>query len=140
MRESFGSVIAQMLSAVLWVGLLQTQAFTQESPVSVNSAEAMAFLDERGEALTDADLALICRARELSELDLSGCTRITDEGLSCLADLEQLKSLSLSGCHRITIAGIEGISELPKLERLDISQTRLPLPQVYSELTKLPSL
>ena len=86
MRSTLGFAIARALLMILAGGLFQDEAFTQESSESLSVAEAQAILAKQGTELTDADLARICRARELSELDLSGCNQITSKGLSCVAE------------------------------------------------------
>ena len=108
------------------------------SPLSVNAAKTL--LAEKGTELSDADLARVCSANNLTELDLTGCGRLTDQACLQIAQLKQLKSLRLARCYRLTVNGLRSISSLPKLKSLDISSLRTPLPEVYRELVALPSL
>ncbi len=130
-------VIALRSAVVLAIGLLSAVATAYEMGDGLSLSSANALLMEKGTELEDADLERVCTAVDLTELDLSGCSRLTDAGLAHVAQLRQLTTLDLSRCHRITAQGIESISTLPNLDSLNISSSRVDLPAAYALLAKL---
>ena len=128
------------LLAYLCLLSAQSELFCQDTNESIPVGKAFDILAKAGAELTDAELEEVCRATQLTEVDLSGCQRITDQGMIFLARLPQLTSLSLENCHRITLEGIRAIAGSAKLERLDLSRTRMKLPEVYPILQSLPKL
>ena len=113
---------------------------TTHEPEFRSSKEVIRFLENKGPTLSNEELERVCRFRELKTLDLSHCQQITDAGLEHVTKLQHLETLNLDGCHRISVIGIKHISGIPSLTELDISQSRLNLPDVMSELARLPNL
>ncbi len=68
--------------------------------------------------LKNEDMTHMKEMKELSNLDISGCTSIGDEGIQSLKDLHAIWRLDLSGCMFITDKGLAYLLELPKLKQL----------------------
>ena len=81
-----------------------------DDPVTVEAA--LARLEERGNGMTDKDLAFVGQAVALEELVLTHSRRVTDAGLAHLAGLAKLRRLDLTGCRTITPAGLEVVAQL----------------------------
>lgn len=75
--------------------------------------------------VTDAQLAIVARLRELEELDLE-TTEIGDLGLEALSRLKSLRRLNLSSTT-VSDRGLRHLSELP-LESLNLSGTLIQVP------------
>lgn len=61
-----------------------------------------------------ADLTVLAKLIQLTELDLTGST-VTDDALAAIASLPNLQKLSLADCNLSTIANLEGASSLTML-------------------------
>ena len=61
------------------------------------------------------------RPDSLTNIDLTGCSKITDNGLLHLSKVINLTNLNLSECYDITDAGLKHLSVLKKLTNLNLS-------------------
>ncbi len=73
--------------------------------------------------LTDEQLALVARFRDLEDLDLF-TARITDAGLEDLTGLTKLQYLRLEGTA-ITDAGLEAVGRIESLKSLSLGSTNV---------------
>jgi hypothetical protein len=76
--------------------------------------------------VTDADLLLIGRLRELRELALENCDGVSDTGLEHLRGLSRLQTLRLRECRGLNDAGLACLEGLTDLQALDLAGTWAP--------------
>ncbi len=81
-------------------------------------------LDADNGQMTDAALAELAQAKNISSLSFSSSNSLTDAGLAHLRHLPHLRHLDLSGTA-ITDIGLKVLRELPFLETLSLSWTRV---------------
>ncbi len=74
--------------------------------------------------ITDEGLKSIGTMGELRILQLDGAD-ITDDGLKHLAGLKNLTDLSISGCTKLTDAGMTELTKITKLARLEIYDSKI---------------
>ena len=91
-------------------------------------------------ALTDKDLARVCTATALTELDLSDFRVISDEGIAHLSKLTELRNLNLNGCSRLTPKGLSVLPSLKHLRRLRLSRNHVKSGEIFDVILKMPSL
>jgi Leucine-rich repeat (LRR) protein len=98
------------------------------------------FLDERNEAVADADLWHLKAVPNLRSLELSH-TNISDDGLVHLRRLRTLAVLELEDA-RVTDAGLAHLKQLPQLESLNIMGTSVSNAGIVhlKQLTSLDSI
>jgi len=81
----------------------------------------------RDTKVTDAGVAELCKAKTITDLDLSG-TAVSDVGLLYLKPLPRLENLRL-GVYRegakITDEGLKTVGEMTRLKFLDLSGTKI---------------
>ena len=78
-------------------------------------------VDLRGIKITDDDLVLLAKSKEISQLDLA-FTPVTDSGMLRLAAMAELAVVNLTGT-KITDAGLAKVAELCALCKASISRT-----------------
>jgi hypothetical protein len=88
-----------------------------------NLGANLKWLDLAGTAVTDAGLANLSAALNLTRLHLER-TGITDAGLAHVAALNDLEYLNLYGTS-ITDAGLNQLEQMPKLKQLYLWQTKV---------------
>lgn len=123
-----------------WLQRVHPERYAALTPAALH---ALAELDLRGCAITDAELEYLASLPNLTGLELRG-TAVTDAGIAQLAAL-RLKTLSLRG----TKVGERNLPMLPAtLQHLDLTDTRAgadacrflrPLPDLHTlKLNRLP--
>jgi WD40 repeat protein/serine/threonine protein kinase len=81
----------------------------------------LAFVDLKGTQTSDADLAVLCQAKGITELDLS-FTPVTDKGIAMLAGPGDLGTLKLSGT-KVTDGIIATLRSMTDLHTIEVAQT-----------------
>jgi mono/diheme cytochrome c family protein len=116
-----------------------TMSAEQAQPLAQLSSH-IAWLNCAGSAVTDDDLAVVARMKNLTRLHLER-TAITDAGLAKLKDLDQLEYLNLYGTA-ITDVGLDALTGMKNLKNLYLWQTKAKASSPQAERLKkaLPEL
>ncbi|HEX2973012.1 MAG TPA: hypothetical protein VHP11_11810 [Tepidisphaeraceae bacterium] len=118
----------------------------QLSGLGVNNDWIRAILDAKGihglrlydTAVTDEDLAQLCRAERLTHLSLTYCRNLTSKGLKALKRLPQLTELHLVG-KTFDDAALEIVKDHPTVEILALESSSIT-PQGIKSLASMPRL
>lgn len=135
-----------IVSLFFWLATLPFVLAAEPAPGPMTEAQVLEMLAAKRpiphgpEALNDKDLARICTATEMTELDLSGFRIISDEGIVHLSKLRKLKTLNLQNCSRLTPKGLTVLSSLQHLESLRLGRDQFRTEAIYDVLLTLPAL
>ncbi len=85
-------------------------------------ASPTALIFSQSKTLTDADLVLVSKTKNVRSIVLEGTT-ISDKGLEHLKGMPTLRHISLYGCKNITDNGVAALRECRQLDRISLSET-----------------
>src|SRR4051812_42600079 len=102
---------------------LVTRTHDWQSAVRLLSRESSTILNAHGQ-MTDAMLADLAHAEQLTSLNLHGAKAVTDDGVRQLVQFPRLQHLDLSGTA-LTDAALAAVGELHQLETISLAWTRV---------------